>query len=433
MIDKLTVFDNVPSENFDEVTMISVEQALQTILSGCHVLELEKVNILDALGRVIAEDVHAPHNIPTAPNSSRDGYAVRFADTEGASIHQPVELKVVETIAAGSIAKKTVQTGQAARIMTGALLPKGADAIISKEDTEDLGKTALIKVQARKGQDIRWAGEDVHQGEHVIAAGDILRPGHIGMLAQLGKAFVNVYQKPRVAIFSTGDELVDIDANPPLGKIANSNTYSLAAQTLQCGGIPVLLGLVRDNTSDILKKFEAARRCDVVLSSGGVSVGDYDFVKETIGAIGGVIHFWRVAMRPGKPLLFGSLDCVPLFGLPGNPVSVMVSFDQFVRPYLLKMQGHTMIFRQSIQAVSAQDIQKTQGLKTFVRAVVYRDKNHLMARVTGNQSSGILKSMVEANAFIVLPENITSIKKGEKVVVQMLDKSLTETDIACFD
>ncbi|MBP7231461.1 MAG: molybdopterin molybdotransferase MoeA [Syntrophaceae bacterium] len=413
--------------------MIAVEEALQTILAGCRIQELEKVSILESAGRVIGEDIYAPRDIPFAPNSSRDGYAVRFSDTQGAKNRKPVELRVVEIVAAGGIAKKTIKAGQAARIMTGALLPRGADAVVSKEDAEEKGKTVLIKAQACEGQDIRFAGEDVRQGEHVIATGSLLRPGHIGMLAQLGKAFVYVYQRPRVAIFSTGDELVDIDTNPPPSKIVNSNSYSLAAQVLECGGIPILLGIGRDNKAELLRKFQAARRSNVVISSGGVSVGDYDFVKEAIGDIGGVIHFWRVAMRPGKPLAFGSLDGVPLFGLPGNPVSVMVSFEQFVRPYLLKMQGHTKIFRQTLRAISAQDIQKAPGLKTYLRAVIHKEKNRLVARITGNQSSGILKSMVDANAFIILAENVSSVKKGEEVVVQMLDESLAKTEVPCFD
>jgi molybdopterin molybdotransferase len=413
--------------------MIAVEEALQTILAGCRVLGLEKVSILEAAGRVIGEDVLAPRDIPAAPNSSRDGYAVRFADTKGAKIGKPVELKVIETIAAGSVAKKTVKAGQAARIMTGALIPKGADAVVSREDTEERGETVLIKVAAAKEQDIRFAGEDVRREERVIRTGDVLRSAHIGMLAQLGRAFVSVYQKPRVAILSTGDELVDIDADPPPGKIINSNSYSLAAQVLECGGIPVMLGIGRDQKADLMEKFHVARRADVILSSGGVSVGDYDFVKDVMSDMGNVMHFWRVAMRPGKPLAFGSIDGVPLFGLPGNPVSVMVSFEQFVRPYLLKMQGHTCIFRQTCRAVSAQDIKKSQGMKNFIRAVVQKEGNRAIARITGNQSSGVLKSMVIANAFIVLAENVSSIKKGEEVVVQMLDETLTRTDVPCFD
>mgnify|MGYP001765508163 FL=1 len=413
--------------------MISVEEALQTILAGCRPMGLEKVNILDARGRVIGEDVFAPRDIPSAANSAMDGYAVRSADTKGVSALKPVELKVIETIAAGSAPRKTLQAGQAARIMTGAVVPKGADAVVRREDTEEQGKTVRIKVAAPKGLDIRFPGEDVQKGERVIAAGSVLRPGYIGMLAALGKSFVSVHQKPRVAILSTGDELVDIETDPPPGKIVNSNSYSLAAQILECGGIPIMMGIGRDKKAELVEKFQIARRADVILSSGGVSVGDYDFVKEAMGDIGNAMHFWQVAMRPGKPLAFGSIEGVPLFGLPGNPVSVMVSFEQFVRPYLLKMQGHVRIFRETLTAQSAQDIKKGIGTKNFIRAVVQKEKDRYLARVTGEQGSGILKSMVVANAFIVLPEEVSFVKKGDQVVLQLLDETLTRTDVPRFD
>jgi len=253
--------------------MISVEKALHTVLAACRPMGLEKVDLLEAAGRVIGEDVFAPRNVPSAANSAMDGYAVRSDDTKGAHALKPVELAVVETIAAGRLPRRTVQAGQAARIMTGAVIPKGADAVVRREDTEEKGKTVLMKIAAPRGLDIRFPGEDVRQGEKVIAAGSVLRPGHIGMLAVLGKAFVAVYQRPRVAILSTGDELVDIETEPPPGKIVNSNTYSLAAQVLSCGGVPVLLGIGGDDKEDLVKKFQVARRADVILSSGGVSVG----------------------------------------------------------------------------------------------------------------------------------------------------------------
>lgn len=403
--------------------VISVEKARETILAGCRPLGLEKVDILEACGRVIGEDVFALRDIPAKANSAMDGYAVRSADTRGAHALKPLEFKVIETIAAGSTPRRAVKEGQAARIMTGAVIPKGADAVIRREDTEEQGKTVRVKIAAPAGLDIRYPGEDVAKGERVIKAGSVLRPGHIGMLAALGKAFVPVYQRPRVAILSTGDELVDIDTDPPPGKIVNSNSYSLAAQVYACGGLPVMLGVGRDQKSELVQKFQTARRSDVILSSGGVSVGDFDFVKDVMGDIGNAMHFWQVAMRPGKPLAFGAIEGVPLFGLPGNPVSVMVSFEQFVRPYLLKMQGYASIFRPTVKALSAQDIQKSVGVKNFLRAVVRYEKGRYTARLTGEQGSGILKSMVEANAFMVIPEEVSSVKKGTEVVVQLLGES----------
>jgi molybdopterin molybdotransferase len=403
--------------------MISVQEALQTILNSCRLLGLEKVGILEVCGRVIGEDIFAPRNIPAAANSAMDGYAVRFADTKGATAARPVELKVNETIAAGAKPGKAVKKGHAARIMTGAVIPSGADAVIRREDTEELGKTVLIKVAASRGLDIRFAGEDVKNGERVIAAGSVLHPGHIGMLASLGRAFVPVYSRPRVAIVSTGDELVDIETDPAPGKIVNSNSYSLAAQVLACGGIPVLSGIVRDTKADLADAFQTARRADVILSSGGVSMGDYDFVKDVMSDIGNSMRFWQVAMRPGKPLAFGAIEGTPLFGLPGNPVSVMVSFEQFVRPYLLKMQGHSRLSRPVSHAISAQAIEKKTGLKHFLRAAVVRKDGRLVAHLTGSQGSGILRSMVDANAFIVLDEGVKKIKKGDDVIIQWLDKA----------
>ncbi|PKN17400.1 MAG: hypothetical protein CVU71_16650 [Deltaproteobacteria bacterium HGW-Deltaproteobacteria-6] len=413
--------------------MIAVEKALKTILTGCRPLGLEKVDILNARGRVIGEDIDAPHNIPSAANSAKDGYAVRAGDTKGVKAGKPLKLKVIETIYAGAVPRKTVKSGQAARIMTGALIPRGADAVVRREDAIESAETVLIKIAASPGLEVRFPGEDVKKDERVIAAGSVLRPGHIGMLAALGKSFVSVYQKPRVAILSTGDELVDIEIDPPSGKIVNSNSYALAAQILDCGGIPIMLGIGRDQKEELVEKFQIARKADVILSSGGVSVGDYDFVKDVMGDIGNAMHFWQVAMRPGKPLAYGAIDGVPLFGLPGNPVSVMVSFEQFVRPFLLKMQGHARIFRQTFAAESAQDIKKSAGIKHFIRAVVQKEKGRYIARITGRQGSGILKSMVAANAFIVLDENVFAVKKGEKVVLQLLDDTLIQTDVSRFD
>ena len=407
--------------------MISVEKALKTILVNFRPLGLEKINILEARKRVIGEDVFAPQIIPSADNSAMDGYAVRHIDTKGATQDKPLQLKIIEDIPAGKVALKKINKGEAARIMTGAVIPEGADSVIRQEDTKKNGKTVIIYNSVKKGLNIRFAGEDVQKGEIVVNKGSSIRPADIGMLAALGKAFISVYQKPRVAIMSTGDELVDIETNPPLGKIINSNSYSLAAQVLECGGIPIMLGISKDKKLDLQEKFKTALHADVIISSGGVSVGDFDFVKDVMGEIGNAMHFWQVAMRPGKPLAFGAIESVPLFGLPGNPVSAMVSFEQFVRPSLLKMQGHKKIFRQTAKAVCAQEIQKSAGFKHFIRAVVKKEKDQYIANVTGDQGSGILKSMVMANALIVMGENETRIKKGAQVTIQLLDDSLFQT------
>lgn len=404
--------------------MISVEKALKTILVHFRPLGLEKINILNARGSVIGEDIIAPRNIPSAANSAMDGYAVRYRDTRGANKNNPLTLKIIEDIPAGKIARKKINKGEAARIMTGAVIPQGADAVVIQEDTQKDGRMVTIYAAAEKAEHIRFAGEDVRKGQLVIKRGSVLRPAHIGMLAALGKASTRVYQKPRVVIMSTGDELVDIKTNPGPGKIVNSNSYSLAAQVLECGAIPVMLGITKDKKSDLEKKFKQALNADVIISSGGVSVGDFDFVKNVMGEIGNAMHFWQVAMRPGKPLAFGAIEGVPLFGLPGNPVSVMVSFEQFVRPSLLKMLGHKKIFRRTIKAICTDGFEKKAGFRHFIRAIVRKENGKYLATITGNQGSGILKSMVAANGLVVMGENQTTIKKGEPVTVQLLNDSL---------
>lgn len=404
--------------------MISVTKAQRTILKHFNPLGLEKVDILKAQHHVIGEDIRASRNIPPVNNSAMDGYAVRHMDINNATSKKPVSLKIIEEIPAGKMPHKKLKTGEAARIMTGAIIPRGADAIVRQEDCRRDAHTVSICVAVKKGRDIRFAGEDVKKGELVIPRGTIIKPAVIGMLASLGRASVLVHRRPRVAIIATGDELVDIQINLPKEKIVNSNSYALAAQVSACGGIPVMLGIAGDKKADLKKKLKKALAADLIISSGGVSVGDFDFVKDVMKEIGNSLHFWQVAMRPGKPLAFGTIDGIPLFGLPGNPVSVMVSFEQFVRPALLKMQGHSKIYRQTIKAISSQEIKVKSGIRHIIRAIVRIEKDKFIATITGEQGSGILKSMVLANALIVLDENTTQVKKSGMVDVQLQDDSL---------
>jgi molybdopterin molybdotransferase len=408
--------------------MISVSEAQQIILTYFQPQNSEKVNIMDALNRVMAEDLFASHPIPPADNSAMDGFAVRHADTSKASKARPVDLAIIEEIRAGIVTSKNLHKGQAARIMTGAIIPAGADAIIRQEDCQWNAQTVSIYAPAKKGQDIRLAGEDVKKGELVIPQGTVIRPAAIGMLASLGHKAISVYRRPRVAIMATGDELIDIQTNPPRGKIVNSNSYALAAQVSVCGGIPVMLGIAGDNKVELKKKFKKALKADLIISSGGVSVGDYDFVKDVMKEIGNLMHFWQVAMRPGKPLAFGAVNGIPLFGLPGNPVSAMVSFEQFVRPALLKIQGHIKIFRRTISAVSAQEIRKKAGIKHFIRCIAIKKKDNYIVHTTGDQGSGILRSMVMANALIILDEKTALVKKNSPVNIQLLDDSVFLTE-----
>lgn len=404
--------------------MISVDEALKRILEAISPLGLEKVNILDALGRVIGEDIHAGRAIPPKDNSAMDGYALRAADTLGTSPEKPVILDVVEDIPAGSIPRKRIEPGQAARIMTGAPLPEGADAVIRMEETRKEGDRVALLAKAKKGQNIRHEGEDVRQGEKVISRGDIIRAAEVGMLASLGRSFLLVHQRPLVAIIATGDELADIDEVPSPWKIVSSNSYSLAALVRECGGIPLQVGIAKDRREDLLAKFRSALRADLILSSGGVSVGDYDLVKEIMNGVGNRMKFWQVAMTPGRPLAFGSLGDVPTIGLPGTPASVMVCFEQFIRPAIRKMLGHRNLFRRIVWASLGEDLEKKKEIRQFIQARICRDGENYTVVTTGKRGSGILKSMVRSNGLIILPEEATAVRNGSMVKVQLLDESM---------
>lgn len=401
--------------------MITVEEALDQILSHIQPLGFEKVSLLEALGRVIAEDIYADRDIPPLDNSGMDGYAVRSEDLQNASSDHPVRLEVIEDLPAGFLSKKKVQKGQAIRIMTGAPIPKGADTVVPVEDTKQDDQFVLIHTILPRDENIRKAGEDVKKGERVISRGDLIRPSEVGMLASVRRSFVSVFQRPLVAILCTGEELVDVDGNMDEVKIVSSNSYTLAAQVKDCGAIPIQLGIARDRKQEIEDRLRHGIRADVLIASAGVSVGDYDFVKDALKDLGMEMIFWKVAMKPGKPLAFGKIQGKPVFGLPGNPVSSMVSFEQFVRPSLLKMMGHRQLFRPVIEAVLKEDIQKKPGRRHFIRASVSFERDHYAVRVTGAQGSGILRSMVRANGLIVIPEDREKVKAGEVVKVQLLE------------
>ena len=404
-------------------SMITVEEALDKILSHIQPLGFEKVSLLESQGRVIAEDIYASRDIPPLDNSGMDGYAVRYEDIQHASSSQPVRLEIIEDLPAGSVSKKTLEKGQAIRIMTGAPIPRGADAVVQVEDTTKEDRFAQIFRTVPLGENIRRAGEDVGKGDRVISKGDLIRPAEVGMLASVGRSFVSVFQRPLVAILCTGEELVDVDGRLDEAKIVSSNSYTLAAQVKDCGAIPIQLGIARDRKEDIEGKLRQGMRADVLVSSAGISVGDYDLVKDVLKDLGMEMVFWKVAMKPGKPLAFGTIGGKPAFGLPGNPVSSMVSFEQFVRPSLLKMMGYHHLFRPTIEAILKEDIHKEAGRRHYMRAAVTFEKDHYFVTTTGAQGSGILRSMVRANGLVVIPENRERVKAGEKVLVQLLDRS----------
>jgi molybdopterin molybdotransferase len=403
--------------------MITVEEALNRILSHVQTLGFEKVSLLEALGRVIAEDIFAKRDIPPLDNSGMDGYAVKYSDIKNASKDHPIRLLVIEDLPAGSISAKILEKGQAIRIMTGAPIPKGADTVIPVEETKKEGTSVLIYKVLPLGEHIRRAGEDVKKGDRVISMGDLIRPAEVGMLASIGRSSVFVYQRPLVAILCTGDELVDVDGDLDEVKIISSNSYTLEAQVKDCGAVPIQLGIAKDQKEVIKEKLLQGIRADVLISSAGVSVGDYDFVKDALDDLGMEMVFWKVAMKPGKPLVFGTINGKLVFGLPGNPVPSMISFEQFVRPSLLKMMGHRQIFQPVIEAVLKEDLHKEQGRRHFIPASVSIEKNSYFVTIKGGQGSGRLRSMVRANGLIIIPEDRGIVKAGEKVKVQLLYRS----------
>ena len=404
--------------------MIPVKEARDIVLQHISPLGTERTSLFSGLGRVLAEDVVSPYNVPPHNNSAMDGYAVRSEDVTGASQETPVFLDVIEDLPAGYVSKQPVGPRQAIRIMTGAPVPEGADAIVRVEETQPgSGRQVIIFKAVPPHYDLRLAGEDLQEGQTILRAGKVLRPADIGVLASVGRSTLQVYQRPQVAILSTGDELVEIDEPLQPGKIVNSNSYSLAALVLESGAIPIQLGIARDTREALENAFSQGLRADALISSGGVSVGDYDLVKEILQQSDSHMQFWKVCMKPGKPLAFGSIAGKPTFGLPGNPVSSMVSFEIFVRPTLLKMMGHQLLYRALVSARLQADLRKSDERKHFVRVVLSKEDGQYVASTTGAQGSGILRSMSVANGLAVIDEARMTVKAGEIVPVMMLDQS----------
>jgi len=403
------------------MAMIQVDEAREIILSKIGTKGVEKVSLDNALGRILAEDIVAQINNPPMDNSAMDGYAVIAADIQSATPDNPVKLEVVDNVPAGSVSTVTLTNKQAIRIMTGAPIPQGADAVLMQEDTDKNGTGILAKDKAEVGENIRLAGEDVKVGDVVIRKGVAITPSQIGMMAVVGRSNVYVSQRPTVAILSTGDEIIELDGHPTGPCIYNSNGYMLAAQIRSAGGIPCYLGVAKDDEKDLMEKFDWALKCDIVVSSGGVSVGEYDLVKATLEKMGNEMVFWKVAMKPGKPLAFGKIGEVPIFGLAGNPVSSFVSFEQFVRPAIKKMMGAKEILPRAVQAKLTRTIHKKTGRLQFMSAVVSWDKGETTVAPAEEQGSGVLKSTVNANGLLVFPLEKDELKNGELVTVQLLE------------
>lgn len=405
--------------------MWTVEEALEAILGRVKQLPVERIALLDSLGRVLAEDVAADIAVPPFDNSAVDGYAVRAADTAGAQPDSPVRLRTLPEVPAGALAAEPVVEGTAARIMTGAPVPSGADAIVMVEDTCCAEGSVEILQAAQPGQHVRYAGDDVTPGSVVLRTGTRIHAAEIAMLATLGRAIVPTFRPARVAVLSTGDEVVDIveGVPPPPGKIRNSNAYALAALVREAGAEVHS----RLHIPDDLAATEAAlRRCvesgaDVIVSAGGVSVGDRDFIKPALERLGR-LELWRVAMKPGKPLAFGSIGKTLFFGLPGNPVSALVTFELFVRPTLGMMAGRQAadLKRPVIQATVTEPVSHAPGRREFVRAVTTSEDGRFVTRPTGAQGSGILHSMLGANSLLVIPEDSLGLTPGQTATVLLL-------------
>jgi len=381
---------------------------------------VEEVPTLEATNRVLARAQRSTMDVPPMDNSAMDGYAIRLSD-----LRQKSSLIVKQRIMAGSVGKP-LEPGTAARIFTGAPIPPGADAVAPQEDVRREGGAVLVARPVLAGSFVRPRGEDIRAGERVLGPGALLGPAALGVLAALGRPLVRVHQRPRVAILSTGDELVDVDVVPGPGQIPNSNTYTLSAQVREAGGVPVNLGIARDSREDLEEHFRWGLAADMLVSSAGVSVGDRDFVREVMEKLGAELDFWKVSMRPGKPLTFGRVGGRPFFGLPGNPVSSMVTFELFVRPALRRMAGDPRLFRPRATAHLAAPLDNPGPRRGYLRVRLAEEGGRLIARATGEQGSGILKSMLLADGLAVVPPD-TRVQAGQPIEVILLRSEVAPT------
>jgi molybdopterin molybdotransferase len=392
--------------------MLSVEQAQAEILSRVRPLPIERVDVLAALGRVLAEPIRSTRRIPPWPNSSMDGYALRAADSRPAAT-----LRVVGRIAAGTLPDRAIGAGEAMRIFTGAPLPDGADAVIPQEDVDARDGSVTLRGAVETGAYVRPAGEDIREGDLVLEPGVVVGPAEIGLLATLGRTQVSVGRRPRVAVLSTGNELADLGIEPTAAQIPNANTYSLVAQVSAAGGVGINLGVAPDRADAIAEKIARGAEADALVTSAGVSVGDLDLVRQALVDAGAELHLWKVNMRPGKPITFGSLRGRPVFGLPGNPVSAMVTFELFVRPALFAMQGRRGPARPTVRAKALAPITNRGSRRGYLRVVLEGHAGQLGARLTGEQGSGILRSMVAADGLAVVEPDTVIGKDGDVEVL----------------
>jgi len=402
--------------------MIKVSEARKIILDNIDLLGKEIASLDDCLFRVLAEPISARRDVPPRDNSAMDGFALTSRATGGASDGAPVSFPIVRTIRAGDVAGSPLHESEAVRIMTGAPIPDGVDCVVPVENTYVEAENLYLTKPLKGGANIRRAGEDIKIMEEILPAGRPLRPADLGLIASQGIAQLKVYRRPEVAILATGDEVVSLGEVPHEAQIYSSNSHALSALVKECGAIPRQLGIARDDPDHLAAMIEEGLQSDVLVTTGGISMGDFDYLKDVFGKIGVEVLFWKVAQKPGKPMTFGLRRQKPVFALPGNPVSTMLSFELYVRPALRKMMGHSRLFRPTVRAVLEQDIKKKRGRRNFIRGIVERKKNGVLyARTTGEQGSGILRSMSAANGIIVLSEDEEGAKAGELVEVYLID------------
>lgn len=405
---------------------LSLDEAQRVIGAAVTTLGNETVPLEQSLGRVLAEDIFANRDLPPYDVSAMDGFAVRSADVR----QVPVTLRVIDDIKAGNQPAQTVLDGQCARIMTGAPLPPGADAVIRVEDTQLVSSEAVqINQTVRSGHDIRLRGESMRGGEVVLTAPCEITPGVVGVLATVKAAQVRVFRRPRLAILSTGNELEGIGEPVDPGKIPDSNTYALMAQVQALGIQPALLGIARDDPDELEAYLRRGLEYDVLLVSGGTSVGVHDYVRPTLEKLGVTMKFWRVAIKPGHPLAFGCTNHTQVFGLPGNPVSSMVCVEEFVLPALRQMMGNLRRYRRTVMARLAHAVPFRPGRTEFIRVRLTRDASGYLAHSTGTQSSGVLLSMAQADGLLVVPADSCGLAENEPVVVQLLDGAAFQADV----
>jgi molybdopterin molybdotransferase len=407
--------------------MLTPTEAARLMLEPCAPLPPERRGLRDALDLVLAEDVDSPMDLPPWDNSAMDGYALRAADVTGATRARRMTVRVVETVAAGQFPRRSLAPGEATRIFTGAPIPAGADSVIRQEDTEVLPDGAVAVVDERDaGRNVRHRGEDIRKGDRVLAAGTALGPAQLGVLASIAHGTPLVHRPPRVAFMGSGDEIVDLDRASEIlagEKIASSNSYTLFAMIRRAGGVPVDLGIARDTTDSLRAHLAAATGADLVVTTAGVSVGEHDLVRAVLTEMGCDMKLWRIRMRPGAPVGFGLLGGTPWIGLPGNPVSTMVTFELFVRPVIRRLLGHPLPFRRTVTVCVGEPITLGPRLRHFLRAIVRPEGagGVLTARLTGAQGSGILTSMARANALLIVPEDRATVAVGDALSALVLD------------